>query len=105
MRLVRLNLVARMLPAIQRQIVPPRANKARAHYPFGIAGNNRQSSSGCARFQTDYSTGVNRCLALLTQQQYLESAHTLGARVCVALGWRAAMQFVDECVGNEKPLD
>ena len=39
------------------------------------------------------------------QQQYLESAQTLGARVCVALGWRAAMQFVDECVGKEKPLD
>ena len=38
------------------------------------------------------------------QQEYLESAQTLGARVCVALGWRAAMQFVDECVGNEKPL-
>ena len=39
------------------------------------------------------------------QQEYLESAQTLGSRVCVALGWRAAMQFVDECVGNEKPLD
>ena len=39
------------------------------------------------------------------QQQYLESAQTLGARVCVALGWRAAMQFVDECVGKEKPLN
>ena len=39
------------------------------------------------------------------QQEYLAYAQTLGARVCVALGWRAAMQFVDECVGNEKPLD
>ena len=39
------------------------------------------------------------------QQEYLEYAQTLGARVCVALGWRAAMQFVDECVGNKKPLD
>ena len=106
MRLVWLNLVARMLPAIQRQVVSPGANKACAHYPFGIAGNNRQSSSGCARFETDYSTGVDRRLALLIQQQqYLESAQTLGDRVCVALGWRAAMQFVDECVGNEKPLD
>ena len=28
----------------------------------------------------------------------------LGARGCVALDWRAAMQFVDECVGKEKPL-
>ena len=106
MRLVWLNLVARMLPAIQRQVVPPGANKACAHHPFGITGNNRQSSSGCARFETDYSTGVDRRLALLMpQQQYLESSQTLGARVCVALGWRAAMQFVDECAGNEKPLD
>ena len=105
MHLVRVNLVARMLPAIQRQVVPPRANKACAHYPFGIAGNNRQSSPGCARFKTDYSTGVDRRFTLLMQQEYLESAQTLGARVCVALGWRAAMQFVDECVGNEKPLD
>ena len=39
------------------------------------------------------------------QQQYLSHAQTLGARVCVALGWRAAMQFVDECVGKEKPLN
>ena len=39
------------------------------------------------------------------QQEYLESAQTLGARVCVALGWRAAMRFVDECVGKEKPLN
>ena len=39
------------------------------------------------------------------QQQYLAYAQTLGARVCVALGWRAAMQFVDACVGNEKPLN
>ena len=38
------------------------------------------------------------------QQEYLESAQTLGARVCVALGWRAAIQFVDECAGNKKPL-
>jgi hypothetical protein len=38
------------------------------------------------------------------QQEYLAHAQTLGARVCVALGWRAAMQFVDECVGNKKPL-
>ena len=105
MHLVRLNLVARMLPAIQRQVVPPGANKACAHYPFGISGNNRQASSGCARFETDYSTGVDRRLTLLILQDYLESAQTLGARVCVALGWRAAMQFVDECVGNEKPLD
>ena len=29
-------------------------------------------------------------------------AQTLGASVCVALGWRAAMQFVDECVGNNQ---
>lgn len=39
------------------------------------------------------------------QQEYLAYAQTLGARVCVALGWRAAMQFIDECVCNEKPLD
>ena len=39
------------------------------------------------------------------QQGYLESAQTLGARVCDALGWRAAMWFVDECVGKEKPLN
>lgn len=38
------------------------------------------------------------------QQEYLAYAQTLGARVCVALGWRAAMRFVDECVGKEKPL-
>ena len=38
------------------------------------------------------------------QQEYLAYAQTLGARVCVALGWRAAMQFVDECVGKEKPI-
>ena len=39
------------------------------------------------------------------QQEYLAYAQTLGARVCAALGWRAAMRFVDECVGKEKPLD
>ena len=95
-----------MLPAIQRQVIPTGANKACANYPFGIAWNNRQSSSGCARFETDYSTGVDRRFTLLMQQEYLAHAQTLGARVCVALGWRAAMQFVDECVtGKEKPLD